>query len=251
MLCNKLTSLSIGLTGLLQGAQTRRLAPYDVLARFWDAKVELSKPITFYMVFLLDVHTTLKEKLPVGKSPFEKIKATIEKTLESSKLSYKPQTEYLKVHFANDFETSIVSDKKTFFQVGRHPNDLYRMYASHDDFHRLITAAKGRLYRPPLEYIFDSSERMQKEFAEQVAKIKTLFVKRRKDKDIIVVEKGRELTVLKKESRGTVTYVNKNRIETAAGKKRHLDQKTVMGGNSANDVSSNLLNLRGCSHTQP
>ena len=222
---------------------------YDVLARFWDAKVELSKPITFYMIFLQDVYTTLEKKFPIEIDPFEKIRAMIKKTLDSSKLSYKPQPDDFHVYFANDFETSIVSGNK-FFQVGRHPNDLYRMYTNYDDFRRLITAAKGRLYRPPLEYIFDSPERMQKEFAEQVAKIKTLVVKRKKNEDNIVAEEGPQLTVLKKESSGTVTYVTKNRVETASGRKRHIDQKTVMGGNSANYVSSHLLSLCGCSHTQ-
>ena len=234
----------------MEGAQKRRVTHYDVLARFWDAKVELSKPITFYMVFLRDVYTILEKKLPIETDPSETIKATIKKTLESSKLSYKPQPDDFQVYFANDFKTGVVSGNQ-FFRVGRHPNDLYRMYTRHDDFLRLIKAAKGGLYRPPLEYKFDSLKAMQEEFSKQVAKIRTLVVKRKKNKDNIVAEEGPQLTVLKKESSGTVTYVTKNRVETASGRKRHIDQKTVMGGNSANDVSSHLLSLCGCSHTEP
>ena len=215
-----------------------------MVARFWDAKVELKETITFYMVFHTDVFKALVEKFPSNPSPEAKIRETIKSTLDSSKLSYKPHPNHFEIAFVDDFKKHA---NKAWFQIGRHPNDIYRMYMSRKDFRRLIEASKG-LYRPPLEYEFDTIIEMKKAFSTQVAKIKTLFVKREANQDAVVSE-GQAPTTTKKEGRGTITYVTKTRVETAAGKKRHIDQNTVMGGNSANDVCLPLLYSNNCSHS--
>ena len=207
------------------------------MARFWDAKVVLTETITFRMEFRTNVSQILKKRFPSISNPETgiptKIKQIIQQTLDSSKLSYQPSSENFKVMFVNEF-TGFADN--FWHLVGKHPNDLYRLYMSRKDFGKLINASKEGLYKPILKYKFDDIKEMHDMFHTQVAKITTLSEERKGNQTAMTIE-GQVLTKTKKEGRGTTTYVTKNRVEAAAGIKRHIDQKTVMAGNSANSVS--------------